>query len=411
MHSLAAVALGGAHWGKGDVVAAQHAFARASATAQQSGYPLLAVSAACYVGMQQTKQGRLREALETYREALELATGPDGREPPVAGFPLMKLGDLAREWNDLDTAGRDLVQGVELCVQWGQADAVVDGYVALARLRLAQGDSREAAQILQRAEHLARRTKADPWITCWLDDCRIRLWLSTEDLAAAVHWAETSGLRADGELVYQHDLNHINLARVRVAQGVRQPCAPYLDEALGLLARLLEAAERADWINEVIKILILQALALQARGGGEEAVRALTRALTLAEPGAYVRTFIDEGPPMGELLRQAAALGTAVDYGSRLLAALEAETENERRDTKLAPPLSALRPSPLIEPLSKRELEVLRLWAAHLTRTDIAEELFISVNTVRSHIKNIYSKLGAHSRKDAIQRAKRQGLL
>ena len=117
----------------------------------------------------------------------------------------------------------------------------------------------------------------------------------------------------DGELCYQHDLNHVNLARVLVAQGMRQPSGPYLDKALGLLARLLRAAETAEWINEAIKILILQALALQARGDSEEALTALARALSLAEPGGYVRIFVDEGAPIGKLLRQAVARGIALD--------------------------------------------------------------------------------------------------
>ena len=399
MRSLVGIALGGAHGSQGDVVAAQQAYAEASASAQKCGYRSLSVSATCYLGMAQAKQARLHEAFETYREALELAIGPGGRQLAAAGFPLVKLGDLSREWNDLETASRDVTKGVEVCAQWGQADFLADGYVALARLQLAQRDLGGTLDTLQKAKQLAQRAKVDPFIICWLDECRLRLWLSEGNLAAAVRWAQTSGLRVDGELSYHHDLHHINLARVLVAQGMRQPPGTYLDEALGLLARLLAATEKAGWIHKEINILILQALALQAGGDSEEALAALARALALAEPEGYVRTFVDEGAPMGKLLRQAIAQGIAVDYVSKLLAALENEMKDERRMTEL------------VEPLSERELEVLRFLTTHLSSTEIAEELFISVHTVRSHMKSIYGKLNVHSRKDAVRRAKELELL
>jgi LuxR family maltose regulon positive regulatory protein len=143
---------------------------------------------------------------------------------------------------------------------------------------------------------------------------------------------------------------------------------------------------------------------LRAKGEHDAALEAIKSALTLAEPEGYVRTFIDEGPPMAELLRQAVARGIAVDYAGRLLAALEKETTEVQRMVEPYPPT-------LVEPLSERELEVLRLWTTHLSSTEIAEELFISAHTVRSHIKSIYGKLSVHSRKDAIQRAQELRLL
>ncbi|MGB2897264.1 MAG: LuxR C-terminal-related transcriptional regulator [Anaerolineales bacterium] len=403
MRSLSGIALGAAHGSLGDVVAAQQAYAEASASAQKCGYRTLSVSATCYLGMSQAKQALLHDAFGAYREALKLAIGPGGRQLPVAGFPLVKLGDLSREWNDLEAASRDLTKGAEACAQWGQADFLADGYVALMRLQLAQGNLTGALKTLRKVEDLVQRAKIDDFILCWLDECRLRLWLSEGNLGAAVRWAQTSGLSVDGELSYHHDLHHINLARVLVAQGTQQPSGTFLDEALGLLARLFAAAEKAGWIHKEIKILILQALALQAGGDSEGALTALAQALTLAEPGGYVRTFIDEGIPMGKMLRQAVARGIAVGYAGKLLAALEEEDEPRARGT--TPSYS------LVESLSERELEVLRLLTTHLPSTEIARELVISTNTVRSHIKRIYSKLNVHSRRDAIQRAEELGLL
>jgi LuxR family maltose regulon positive regulatory protein len=273
------------------------------------------------------------------------------------------------------------------------------------RLQMAQGNLRGARNTLRKVDGLAQRAKVDRFIICWLDECRLRLWLSEGNLAAAVRWAQTSGLRVDSELSYHHDLHHINLARVLIAQGVQQPSGTSLDEALGLLAQLLVTAEKAGWIHEEIKILTLQAMALTAGGESEDALTALARALTLAEPGGYVRTFIDEGMSMGKLLRQAIARGIAVGYAGKLLAALEEDTDNKPRGGK---PTSS---PALIEPLTKRELEVLRLLTTHLPSTEIAKELVISPNTVRSHIKRIYSKLNVHNRRDAIRRAEELNLL
>jgi LuxR family maltose regulon positive regulatory protein len=145
-------------------------------------------------------------------------------------------------------------------------------------------------------------------------------------------------------------------------------------------------------------------LVLQALGEGDQALVALERALSLAEPEGYVRAFIGESAPMGELLRRAAARGIRLDYVGKLLAALESETADEQQASRLAP-LS------LVEPLSGRELEVLRLLTTHLSSTQIAQELVISVSTVRSHVKNIYGKLNVHTRADAVRRAKELGLL
>ena len=387
----AAIALGAAYWGMGDVSNAKQAFTECASNALQGGYHYRASSALCYVGMQQVKQARLLEAEETLHKALALSLGPGGRRLPHAGYPLIKLAELACEWNDLEQARRDADEGVKLCTQLGHVDLQAEAYAALARVQLAQGDFAGVKHTLQRADQLSRETKLDPWAICWLDDCRLRLWLFTGKLEQAIRWTRTSGLRVDGKLDYQHDLKHINLARVLVAQSARQPSGPHLDDALDLLARLLQAAESAGWVHETIKVLILKALALHAAGDGEGALAALGRALTLAQAGGYVRIFLDEGAVMDKLLHQAAARGMAVDYVGKLLAAFGADV----------PP----------ELLTEREMELLRLLTTPLSSQEIAQELVISVNTVRSHIKNIYSKLDVHSRHAAIARAKELKLL
>jgi LuxR family maltose regulon positive regulatory protein len=204
-------------------------------------------------------------------------------------------------------------------------------------------------------------------------------------------------LGVDDELKPETCIGHLALAKILMAQG-------RLDETLGLLVRLLRMVEAAGAMAPAISILILQALVLQAQGEGEQALAALERALALAEPEGYVRVFIGEGAPMGELLRQAAARGIRLDYVRRLLAALEKEPADARRAFRSAS-------LPLAEPLSERELEVLRLLTTHLSSREIAQQLVISVSTARSHIKNIYGKLDVHSRGEAVARAQDLGIL
>ena len=406
MRCEACVALGGAYWSQGDVLASERAFSQARTTALKSGHPAMAVPSSCYVAEQQTKRGQLREACATYREAVQWATGARGRLMPVAGFPLIKLGDLAREWNDLESARDDLLRGIELCHQLGQADVLTEGYVMLARSCLAGGDAEAALNALREADRVARNTTIDPWIVAWADEVRLQLWLSTGNLAAACQWLQESGLTVDRPLSYQHDLDHLNLARVLLARGIEQGRLSDLDDALALLDRIVIAADRAGWVHEQIKALILAALAHQARGNAAKSLAALGRALDLAESCEYVRTFVDEGASMARLLHQAAAQGIQASYAGRLLGAFQFQVAEPEAAAADAGPDARL-----VEPLTERELEVLALVAEGLSNREIGERLYISQGTVKAHTSNIYGKLGVRSRTQAVACAQSLGLV
>jgi LuxR family maltose regulon positive regulatory protein len=185
------------------------------------------------------------------------------------------------------------------------------------------------------------------------------------------------------------------------------------DEALGLLESLVPIAERRNRPGILIEIQVLRALAHRAQGDVDRALTALGRALALAEPEGYVRIFADEGEPALELLREAVARGIGADTAGRVLAASVAPggarvQEGRGVGGQRAP--EGARAS-LVEPLTGREMEVLRLLRTHLSSTEIAEELRVSANTARFHIKNIYGKLGVHGRSDAVERARELGLL
>jgi LuxR family maltose regulon positive regulatory protein len=220
-----------------------------------------------------------------------------------------------------------------------------------------------------------------------------RVWVAQGRLGEALGWARERSLSAEDSPSYLREFEHITLARILRARYERDRADPTLSEALGLLERLLQSAEAGRRTGSVVEILVLQALAHRAHGDIPAALASLERALTLAEPEGYVRIFVDEGPGMAALLEAAAKRGIAPNYVRSLLTAFGAAEDG--------PPAQR----DLIEPLSDRELDVLRLLKTDLDGPDIARELVVSLNTLRTHTKNIYSKLGVNNRRAAVRRA------
>jgi LuxR family maltose regulon positive regulatory protein len=230
-----------------------------------------------------------------------------------------------------------------------------------------------------------------------------RIWLAQNKLEAASQWVGERGLDAGGDPIYLHEVEYIVLARILITQG-------RLDETTGLLQRLLEAAEAGGRTSRVIEILILQALASQAGGDKTQAMHILEKALSLAEPGGFIRIFVDEGPPIMALLKKIKPEDVKMKkYIQKLLAAFADKEFHPFGSAQDKP--SSLSPQPLIEPLSERELEVLQLIAEGLTNPEIAARLYLSLNTIKVHTRNIYGKLGVNNRTQAGARARALGIL
>jgi LuxR family transcriptional regulator, maltose regulon positive regulatory protein len=355
----------------------------------------------------QVLQGRLHQAAATYGEIVQGVTGQGELRVLVSGPSYyFGMGDLLREWNDLNAAEHQLAQGVDLVsgMRTVEAEVATRGYIALARLQQARGESAPALRTLDAFVQLAQRCHFVPHLLAQAAAARAQVELARGNELAAIRWADGSGLSAQDELSYPRELEYLTLVRVRIAQGREDRTGPFLPATLDLLERLLEDAEAKMRMRSVLEILLLRALALDAQGDRIEALVTLDRALTLAEPEGYIRLFLDEGAPVIALLRQAYAQGIAPVY---VVTLLKASGEPVTGDSYL----SSSRSSSLMEPLTARECEVLRLLMDGASNREIAHHLILSVNTVKKHVLNICGKLGVQSRTQAIARARTLNLL
>jgi LuxR family transcriptional regulator, maltose regulon positive regulatory protein len=357
-------------------------------------------------------QGQLAQAEALCYQALALVQDKRGRYLPAASVPLIGLGRVQRQWNNLDKAQRHLEEALQLAQNVGLNSVAMDGGIALAMVYAAQGAFEQAHNALNQSRQFTQ------WSQFQLAELKIGateafLWLLEGEVDKATAWADDFvaqiGESRIGETGGWFEPEYTILARIRLAQGEAEA-------AQQLLAGLLPAAEAAGRVGRVIEILTLQALAWQANGESDQALDTLTDALTLAQPHGYVRLFADEGRPLGELLAKVVLMEAAVsDYAADLLTAFDAgpaaPVGQPATADKTAPTVSPELAHWLAEPLSERELEVLALVAQGMTNREASERLFVSVATVKKHMENIHGKLYVSNRTQAVARARELGLL
>jgi LuxR family maltose regulon positive regulatory protein len=382
----------------GDEEAASRAFALARQIGGACGDLLNAFWGVYAQSMILRKHGRLTEASDFCQDALKSLCGTVHQpEPsiPYVGMIYVSLGQIQLEWNELDSAERLLVKGLELSRLTTGTDIPLQGSLALARLKQARGDIVGALDVLNQVE--GGRGEAASLVAC----SRVRLWLAQGNLGAAVQWAK------DRQFTSSHQAESFTLARVLIAERqaatqASQASLSSLEPLMQFLERQLQAVEESHWVERAIELLILLALACQAQDDISGALSSLQRALTLAEPGGYVRLFIDEGRPMRWLLvRMKDGSGRLKGYVSKLLAAWG--------ESEVFP--SSARPQALVEPLSVRELQVLCLLAAGDSNAEISRKLFITLNTTKKHITHIFEKLAVTDRTQAAERARELDLV
>jgi LuxR family maltose regulon positive regulatory protein len=350
------------------------------------------------------QQGKLQQVIDICERQLKRADESGISESVVVGWLLGIWGEVLAELNNLDRAIDQAKKGVKLTARGGDVVHIGSSNLCLVRVLFSSGDITGAEDVIQSMENTAREYDMPLWTLLQLSAWQVRIWLAQGNgdpgrLEVASQWVGERELDPDGEPTYLHEVEYIVFARILIAQG-------RLDEATTLLQRLLEAAEAGGRTTRAIEILLLQALVFQAGGDTTRAMTTLEKALTLAEPGGFIRIFVDEGLLMARLLYKALTRGIAPDYVRRLLAAFPI-TEPEGTE----PPKSQAPDSVLIEPLSEREIEVLHLIAEGLTNPEIATRLFLSAHTVKVHTRNIYGKLDAHNRTEAVTRARSLGIL
>ena len=387
----AAGMLGLALWTDGDLGAAHEAWSEAVTYLERAEHAADVLGCTIALAEIRLTQGRVLDAQRTYERGLRLGEQDGG--VPLRGTVDMHVGlaGAALERHDLEVAREHLEAAASLGEAKGLPQSPYRLCVATARLRLAEGDLDAAVRAFDEAE---RRYDGDMFPEVRpIAAMRARAWLAQGRIADAEAWVREAGVAADDDLSFLHEYSSATLARVLLARGMNGRSDRTLDEALDLAERLLVAADAGGRDGSAVDLLVAVAQGRHARGDRAGATAALARALGLAAPEGWLRPFLDEGPALRALLKAADGDRDAPAFVGQLLAAA-------------GPGLGARRATqPLVEPLSERELDVLRLLRSDLDGPDIARELHVSLNTLRTHTKNVYSKLGVNSRRAAVRAA------
>lgn len=381
-----------------DAPVARQALEEAADVALAAGSLAIALFALGDLARLEMTEGYLRRAAELYRRAKPLGTIEGSTILGPTGIACIQMGEVLREWNDLKKAESVLREGLALCQQLtGLPNIVLEGQVNLARVLLASGDERLAAEMMQEAESLladllGQSGDVRPMIAVALAG-RLRFWLAQGKSDRAARWLDANGIRVDavispGDLAY-----HVLLAKTLIEQD-------RLEMAGNQLERLEKIAAERESPRLAVEISALRALWLGAQGEEERAAGMLMRSLQLSEPEGFARLFVDYGEPLAPLLKQAAGQRAAPSRTKAILAAMT-----------IGQPAVAVQHAELLEPLKDQELRILRLMAAGLSNREIAGELFLSTNTIKVYASRIYDKLGVGRRGEAVARAQELDLI
>ncbi len=381
---------------RGELQPAEEEF-RATVT-EGTENPHIVALALGHLGSMQLQQGQLRAAAETYRQAFQLAEEMGRYSSPFFGISHAGYGGLLYEWNDLAAAQRQVEDGIAQGKVWNSWEALLPGYLNLARVKQALDDWDGAFAALDEMVSLTR--SAMPATPLLAESARAWLWLRQGRLREVERWARDLGLNSRQDITLSNETDLVTLARLLIAQNK-------LSEANALLQRLIAATESSGHWASHLAAQLWYAVTLEAQDKSREAQLTLVQLLKQAEPEGHVRLFVDAGLPLARLLYQAIEHDLAPAYAQRLLSAFPQADWSPQP----GPAQQTERPEGLIEPLSDRELEVLRLIDQGLSNSEIAAKLVLSTGTVKVHSHNIFSKLGVSSRIQAVSKARALGLI
>ncbi|MGB2955849.1 MAG: LuxR C-terminal-related transcriptional regulator, partial [Anaerolineales bacterium] len=393
------ITLGDAYANMGQMEAAQKLHVDALEAARRSGdaYALMIVSLRQAEILRQ--QGELQQVRNICERQLHRANESGLSGLPIVGWLLGIWGEVLAELNYPDQALDQAEKGVRLAARSRDVAMIGMSSLSLVRVLFSSGELHRAEEIIQSVENTARDSDIPLWALFPLSAWRVRIWLAQGKQGTATQWAEDHEMDPDGEPTYLHEMEYMVFVRILINQG-------QLDEAFLLIKTLLNASETGGRKSRMIEILILQALAFQVRCDMDEAMIPLEKALTLAEPEGFIRTFVDEGPAMARLLYEAIKRGISPEYVSQLLSSFPVDELEKPDPSKPQTPKTKL-----VEPLSDREIEVLQLISEGLSNSEIGSRLFLSPNTVKSHARNIFAKIDVNNRTQAGVKARALGLL
>lgn len=385
-----------ADWINGHLSEAERAFAEIVAEGRAAGEPHLTLTAGAVLGRILQAQGRLDAALHTYQDGLDFAAQTGLTVVLSSAEAYIGIAEVLYERNHIEQALGHIMQGVPLSRQLSSTQSLASALAALARIRQATGDPVGALEAMDEAHRVMMPAEVVALLNPVPAE-RARLLLVQGDVKEVARWIKERGLREEDEPSYAREPEYLLLARFLLARNMA-------GRAIRLLERLGTTAWAQSRVGSIIELQIIEALGLQAAGKADQAVKLLAQTLLQAEPEGYTRIFLDEGRPMAALLHRALSRGVTPDYTSRLLASFPSIDQGHT-------PSPAHAPFSFDEPLSERELEVLRLLATGASNQDIADKLSIALTTARKHVSNVSRKLGASNRTQAVSRGRDLGLL
>jgi LuxR family maltose regulon positive regulatory protein len=386
---------------------------RVGLLAQTEGNIALAIGIMSATALYMIGAGRLQKAYRLTKRAILLGTQPGMLVQPEVGWPALLQAEILREWNQLDEARSLIGEALSMCQQ---AESLLSlryfllGQAVLLRIALSQGELDTARSALQEFEYISKQTNYPIYLherSLFTTVDQVRLWIACGELERAMLWAKELNGEEQHETSFPFTHEREMVASVRLLLAQAQPAL-----ALKRLCPLLQNATIGHRWGHVIEILLLQALAYQMNHEESRALSVLSEAVRLAEPEGYIRSFVDEGAPMKALLsqlREQQCQAGPTPYLDMVLAAFSQQKQIQERHQKHAGEHTKAQPLP--DPLSERELEVLKALARSASNPQIAQELAIAVDTVKRHVSHIFSKLGVPNRVQAVKQAKLLGLL
>jgi LuxR family maltose regulon positive regulatory protein len=390
---LASLATGDCHVQRGPLGPATKSYQEAMRTGTMAGNRFyLSLAQHRYAVMLQ-RRGRLQKAMQSVEQYLS----EDNSTGHKSGALNLVSGELLYERNRLEEAAEQVKTSLKLCTEQRHAAALPYCRMQLARIHLAQGEQEEAREEIEAGMEGLTPKDIAPWVESFVIAWKMRFHLMRGELALAEEMLQHRKLHIHGVFTYPNSSEYLVFARYLIQKGD-------FKDGLQLLQRLIDRLFSIDWRNLAYEAQLVQALAYSAAGQMDEALKGLSSVLEVAEPEGYRRLFMDEGEALRQLLQQSVQRGIHPGYIGKIL--FEADHVPGREKPSVRTESTAL-----VEPLSDRELQVLRLLNSHLSSTEIAQELFISSNTVRTHIKRIYSKLNVHNRRGAVEKGLKVGLI